>query len=81
MDIHQDIRFCNSPDGVRLAMALYGRGPPLVKAATWFTHVEQDLQSDYTLQWIEELARDRTLVTYDTRGCGLSDRRVKDISL
>ncbi|MEI8265095.1 MAG: hypothetical protein WCI59_05035 [Betaproteobacteria bacterium] len=36
--VRQDIRVCTTSDGVRLAMALYGSGPPLVKAATWLTH-------------------------------------------
>ena len=40
MAVHQDIRFCNSADGVQLAIALYSQGPPLVKAETWLTHIE-----------------------------------------
>lgn len=78
---HQDIRFCSSTDGVQLAMALNGSGPHLVKAATWLTHIERDLESSHTRQWIDELSRKHTFVTYDTRGCGLSDRRAKNISL
>lgn len=81
MGSRPDIRFCTTPDGVRLAMAFYGSGPPLVKAATWLTHVELDAQSDTVSQWNEELNRRNRLVTYDTRGCGLSDRNVDDISL
>jgi len=33
-----EIRFCTAPDGVRLAYAMHGRGPPLVRVATWLTH-------------------------------------------
>ena len=76
-----EIRFCTSPDGVRLALMQYGDGPLLIKAATWLTHIERDMESPHTRQWIEALSRTHTFVTYDTRGCGLSDRRATDISL
>ena len=38
--IKQDIRFCTAPDGVKLAYAVSGDGPPLVMSATWLTHLE-----------------------------------------
>jgi hypothetical protein len=41
----QQIRFCTAPDGVRLAYATVGKGPPLVRAAHWMTHLEFDWQS------------------------------------
>ena len=81
MTIHQDIRFCSSSDGVQLAMSLSGTGPYLVKAATWLTHIEKDVYSPHTRQWIDELSRKHTYVTYDTRGCGLSDKSASDVSL
>ncbi|HWP11111.1 MAG TPA: alpha/beta fold hydrolase [Ramlibacter sp.] len=81
MSIRQDIRFCNTADGVQLAMGLYGDGPPLVKAATWLTHIEADPTSVLNPHWIEELSRHHRYVTYDARGCGLSSRDVADISL
>ena len=80
MAVPQDIRFFNTADGVQLAMALYGQGPPLVKAATWLTHIERDPSSFHTGHWIEELSRGHTFITYDARGCGLSSRQAADIS-
>lgn len=77
----QEIRFCKSSDGVDLAMALYGAGPPLVKTATWLTHVELDQTSPFDRALINELAPRWQLVTYDMRGCGLSQRRVDEVSL
>jgi RNA polymerase sigma factor (sigma-70 family) len=68
-------RFCTSPDGVGLAYATDGRGPPLVKAGTWMTHLEYDRQSPVWRHWVRELSRGHTLVRYDGRGCGLSDRQ------
>jgi pimeloyl-ACP methyl ester carboxylesterase/DNA-binding CsgD family transcriptional regulator len=81
MAARQEIRFCKSADGVDLAMALYGAGPPLVKTATWLTHVELDQTSPFDRALINELAPRWQLVTYDMRGCGLSQRRVDEVSL
>ncbi len=81
MEVQQEIRFCTSSDGVGLAMALYGSGPVLVKVATWLTHVERDLGSLLDRALIEEFAPRFRYVTYDARGCGLSQRHVDEISL
>jgi pimeloyl-ACP methyl ester carboxylesterase/DNA-binding CsgD family transcriptional regulator len=80
MTIPRDIRFCKSSDGVELAMGIYGSGPPLVKAATWLTHIELDQTSPFDRQLIETFAHDFQYVTYDARGCGLSQRRVDEVS-
>jgi pimeloyl-ACP methyl ester carboxylesterase/DNA-binding CsgD family transcriptional regulator len=69
-------RFCTTPDGVRLAYAMDGDGPPLVKAGNWLTHVEYDRQSPVWRHWVRELSRGRTFIRYDERGCGLSDREL-----
>jgi pimeloyl-ACP methyl ester carboxylesterase/DNA-binding CsgD family transcriptional regulator len=78
--MRQDIRMLSARDGVRLAAATMGSGYPLVKAANWLSHLEYDLSSDVWRHWWRELSRDRTLVRYDTRGTGLSQRRVDDVS-
>ncbi|MBI5278952.1 MAG: alpha/beta fold hydrolase [Burkholderiales bacterium] len=81
MTIRPDIRFCTTADGVQLAMGLYGKGPPIVRAATWLTHMERDVESDGNRPWIEALSQHHTYVTYDMRGCGLSSRQVDDVSV
>ncbi len=75
----QTVRFCRSPDGVRLAYACAGRGPVLIKAATWLNHLEHDWHSPVWRSTLEALASRHTLVRYDERGCGLSDREVADL--
>ena len=70
---HQQIRFCVAPDGVRIAYATVGLGPPLVRAAHWMTHLDHDWESPVWRHWLEGLADGRELVRYDERGCGLSD--------
>lgn len=75
----QSIRFCRSSDGVRLAYAVTGHGPVLVKAATWLNHLEHDWNSPVWGWLLRSLASRFTLVRYDERGCGLSDREVDDL--
>jgi len=70
----QSIRFCQAPDGVHLAVAEVGTGPPLVKAATWMTHVEHDWHNPVWRHWLDELGRRFRYIRYDARGGGLSDR-------
>lgn len=80
-DLKQQVRYCRTSDGVRLAYAIVGHGPPLVKAANWLSHLEYDWQSPVWRHWLEGLAGHHTLVRYDKRGCGLSDWEVNDFSL
>ena len=77
----QQIRFCKSSDGVSIAYASVGNGPPLIKAANWLSHLEYDWNSPVWRHWITELSRDHTFIRYDERGCGLSERNVEDYSL
>ena len=79
--MQQQIRFCKTTDGVRLAYATVGSGPPLVKAANWLSHVEYDWRTPVWRPLFERLARKRRLVRYDERGCGLSDQDVDEFSL
>jgi len=78
--IPQQIGFCRVPDGVRIAYATAGSGPPLVKAANWLNHLEFEWESPVWRHWVEELVRHHELIRYDERGCGLSDWKVPDFS-
>jgi len=70
----EQIRFCTSRDGARIAYATCGSGPPLVWAAHWVHHLELDWNSPVWRPWLSLLTRRHTLIRYDMRGCGLSDR-------
>ena len=78
--LNQEVRFCTASDGVRIAYALAGQGPPLVKAANWLNHLEYDWQSPIWSHLLHELASRYQLIRYDERGNGLSDWDVADIS-
>ena len=78
--LRQDIHFCIAPDGVRIAYAEVGHGPPLVKTANWLNHLEYDWQSPVWKHLLDALAANHRLIRYDARGNGLSDWEVADIS-
>jgi class 3 adenylate cyclase/pimeloyl-ACP methyl ester carboxylesterase len=76
----QEIQFCTTRDGVQLAYARMGNGLPLVKTGNWMTHLEFDFESPIWRHLYRELARGNTLIRYDARGNGLSDREVENVS-
>jgi len=63
----QNIRFCRSPDGVRVAYAHYGQGPPLVIATCWLSHLEYDLESPVWRHFVAGLGGAATTIRYDER--------------
>jgi pimeloyl-ACP methyl ester carboxylesterase/DNA-binding CsgD family transcriptional regulator len=76
----QQIRFCKSRDGTRIAYAVCGEGPPLVRAGHSFSHLEYEWDCLAWRPWLELLSRRHTLIRYDARGTGLSDRDGVDFS-
>ena len=77
----QDIRFARSADGVGIAYAVHGNGPPLLIDKCWVSHLQFDWQSPLWQHYLVELGRIATVIRYDERGYGLSDRDVADHSL
>jgi pimeloyl-ACP methyl ester carboxylesterase/DNA-binding CsgD family transcriptional regulator len=77
----QSIRYLTTRDGVRLAWASLGQGPPLVKAANWLTHLQYDLESPIWRHWIDFLAGHFHFVRFDERGCGMTQWEVPELSL
>ena len=78
--LEQEIRFCTTKDGVRIAYATVGEGPPLIKTANWLNHLEYDWDSPIWRHVFRGLAQGHRLIRYDARGNGLSDWDVDDIS-
>jgi pimeloyl-ACP methyl ester carboxylesterase len=76
----QEIRYCRSPDGVRIAYAVTGRGPPILRAAHWLSHLQYEWESPVWRHWIDSLSSGNTLIRYDERGNGLSDWNADDLS-
>ena len=70
------VRFAVTEDGVNIAYAVHGAGPPLIFVRGWISHVELHWLDPDFRSFMEALARHFTLVRYDMRGNGLSDRDV-----
>jgi pimeloyl-ACP methyl ester carboxylesterase/class 3 adenylate cyclase len=78
--MEQQIRFCMTSEGVRLAYAILGEGPPLVVVSGWFSHLQYEWDNADVGAFWRGLARGRRVIRYDKRGTGLSDRDVADLS-
>lgn len=74
------IRFCESFDGTRIAYCVSGEGPPVILLPSWLTHLEFQRRSVAWRPWLEALSDRYSLVRYDPRGCGMSDRAVEDLT-
>ena len=79
--LRQEVHFCTASDGVRIAYAEVGHGPPLIKAGNWLNHLEYDWESPIWSPFLHTLATEHRLIRYDARGNGLSDWEVEDLSL
>ena len=80
-DAMQDIRFARSADGVCIAYAVHGSGPPLLIDACWLSHLQFDWQSPVWRHFLVDVGRVATVIRYDERGHGLSDRGLMDHGL
>ena len=76
----QHIAFCRAADGVRLAYAVAGEGPPLIRAANWMTHLGYDIESPVWKHSVRDLSLKYRFIRYDERGCGLSDWEATDFT-
>ncbi len=80
-DPEQQVRFCRGRDGVRLAWAMHGSGPPLIVVSCWLSHLQHDWRSPVWRHFLEDIGAFATMVRYDERGFGMSDWNVTDFSL
>ena len=81
--MEQKLGFAKTSDGVRIAYATTGQGPPIVFVLGWATHLESGLMSPlYDVGGLLPMSSEHHLfVRYDGRGFGLSDRNVTDFSI
>ena len=78
--MEQDIRFCTTTDGVRIAYATMGEGPPLVYVCGWPQGIDMEMEIPNSRAFLEDLAQGFRLIRYDMRGGGLSDRNVDSVT-
>ena len=74
------VEYCRSADGVNIAYATVGKGPPLVVTGSWMTHLKEDWKNPNWGPYLSHLAEHFNLIRYDQRGNGMSDWDNVDIS-
>jgi len=79
--MEQTIRFLTADDGVKLAYASSGAGPALLKTANWLNHLEFDWESPIWRHVFHALAQNNLFVRHDSRGNGLSDWNIENLTL
>jgi pimeloyl-ACP methyl ester carboxylesterase/DNA-binding CsgD family transcriptional regulator len=72
-DVRQAVRFVSTKSG-RVAYSVVGSGPPVLCLFGWVSHLGLLWEDPSHRQFIEQLARDFTVIRYDKLGVGLSDR-------
>jgi class 3 adenylate cyclase len=76
------VRYARTDDGVNLAYCTLGSGPPLlVSPQGMICHMVAQLRVPQISRWIELLAGRYTVILYDYRGWGSSQRDVSGVSL
>jgi class 3 adenylate cyclase len=77
------VQYAKTSDGVSIAYWTMGHGePPLLMSSPFaWSHISLELRAPPLAAWYEHLASGRTLVRYDQRNQGLSDRNVERLSL
>ena len=71
------IQYCTTDDGVRIAYTVSGEGPPHVFVTEQVTsHVQLEWSQPVFSRLFARLASHNTLIRFDTRNSGLSDRGV-----
>jgi DNA-binding SARP family transcriptional activator/class 3 adenylate cyclase len=76
------IQYARASDSVSIAFWTIGKGTPFVHMpAPPASHIQLECQIPEVRRWYERLAERHTLVHYDCRGSGLSERDVSDFSI
>jgi class 3 adenylate cyclase/pimeloyl-ACP methyl ester carboxylesterase len=76
------IGIATTSDGTRIAFAVTGEGAPLISVpAPPDNHIQLEWEDPSRRASVEAVSRYRTVIRYDGRGTGLSDRNASDFSL
>jgi pimeloyl-ACP methyl ester carboxylesterase len=76
------IQYASTRDGLSIACASVGSGPPLlILPILPLSHLQVEWQMPGMREFLETLASHHTVIRFDARGLGLSDRNPADRSL
>jgi class 3 adenylate cyclase/pimeloyl-ACP methyl ester carboxylesterase len=79
--MERQVHYCTTEDGVRIAYCVEGRGPALLFVDGWLESFALDHLRPSYQEFVRQIGQGRTLVRYDPRGVGLSQKTVEDLSL
>jgi pimeloyl-ACP methyl ester carboxylesterase len=74
------IAFTTRKDGVHIAYATLGEGPPIVYPPGAFSRLEAELSNPIFREFYDAIAEDHMLIFWDRHGVGHSDRDRADFS-
>lgn len=75
------VHYATAPDGVRIAWSCMGSGPPLIASVSWIGHLERGHANPLNNRIVQALAERFTLIQFDHRGMGLSEREIEGATL
>ena len=75
------MQYATASDGVRIAFGTAGKGSPTIIRVPSLPFVHSELEWSQGSEFFDQLAENWTVVQFDPRGTGLSDRDVTDFSL
>src|SRR5436190_124499 len=75
------MQYATTRDGVRIAFGTAGKGSPLIVRVASLPFVHSQLEWSQGSEFFDQLAENWTVVQYDPRGTGLSDRDVHEFSM
>ena len=76
-----DVQSVTTSDGVRIAYSVSGHGPPLVYVRGWISNIERMWDDPPFHAYFGAIGEHFTVIRFDMRGNGLSDRGVTGIDL
>ena len=77
-----EIQYARTSDGVNIAFYAIGEGEPLLVATPLGpSHIGLERRFAPLIPWLEHIATHRTLIRWDARNSGMSDRHIEDMSL
>lgn len=81
MNSKSQIRFCHSRDGTAIAFSVTGTGPPLLWLTLHYTDNDLISPGPASKHWMDTLSKFFTIIKFDMRGCGLSERQPGSMTL
>jgi class 3 adenylate cyclase len=75
------IQYARTEDDVSIAYWTLGTGSPIIADVGQWSHTQREWDIADRAAWFERQAENHTLIRFDHRGTGLSDRHVDDFSL